>query len=237
MRRILKWLSLAVILLAVVAGFAVWGSYLAARHEPKFYREALQTKPVKDAELGAQLEQAILDIHNDALSGGRWQAVFTDEQLNGWLAADLPAKFPDLLPEGVAEPRVLIERDGAYIACRFDNGQISTVISFALAINLTEEPNTLAVEVSKVRAGVLPVSLRQFLEPITAAALNSQVPLRWSQTEGNPVALVTIPAKRDDYIVEEIRIESVELRDGELRLAGTSVPSRSAPLRTASRGA
>ena len=176
-----------------------------------------------EAELGAQLEQAVLDMHNEALRGGRWQAVFTDEQLNGWLAADLPEKFPYLLPRGVAEPRIVIEKNEAHIACRYDNGQISTVISFALAINLTDEPNTLAVQVSKLRAGVLPVPLRQFLDPITTAAQNSQVPLRWSQADGDPVALVTIPAKRGDYAVEEIHIDSIELRDGELRLAGTSV--------------
>jgi len=237
MRRILKWLIYAVLLLAGCLGLLIGGSYLAARHEPEFYREALQAQPAQEAELGAQLEQAVLDMRHDAATGGQWQAVFTEEQLNGWLAADLPRKFPELLPADVEEPRVAIEENEARIACRYDNGQIATVISFALAINLTDEPNTLAVQISKLRAGMLPVPLRQFLEPITAAAHNSEVPLRWSQSDGNPVALVTIPVKRDEYPVEEVHIESIELRDGELWLTGRSVESSTPAVRTARRGA
>ena len=149
-------------MLVGIAGLAILGSYLAATHEPQFYREALKTEPAQQAELGAQLEQAVLDMRNDALRGGRWQAVFTDEQLNGWLAADLPEKFPNLLPAGVEEPRIVIEQNEAHIACRYDNGQISTVISFALAINLTDEPNTLAVQVSKLRAGGCPFRCASF---------------------------------------------------------------------------
>ena len=87
-------------------------------------------------------------------------------------------------------------------------------------MNLTTEPNTLAIRVSKVRAGALPIPLKRFLAPITKAGADSDITLRWSQTDGDPVALVTVPHQHEDYSHREIYLESIEMRDGEVVLAG-----------------
>ena len=90
----------------------------------------------------------------------------------------------------------------------------------ALDVDLTTETNTLAIRVSKLRAGVLPVPLKQFLDKITRAARNGDVPLAWRQIDGDPVALVTIPITHEDYAHREIYVDAIELRDGEIFLAG-----------------
>jgi hypothetical protein len=214
------------VILALLAVFAVvltvggLAVYRAALHEPAFYQRALEAQPETQARAGDALEKRLLDLRNDARSEGRWQALFTEEQLNGWLASDLPEKFPSLLPAGTEDPRVDLVPQCAQVACRFEQGKFSSVISFVLNIALTEETNQLAVRISKVRAGALPVPLKRFLDRIAAAAQNADIDLRWKQSEGDPVALITVPARHEDYAHGEIYLEAIELRDGELFLAG-----------------
>ncbi len=206
-------------LLALVSGAALV-IYSASRHEPQFYTQALRIEPAVQREAGDELEKSVLELHNTARNEGLWEAVFTEAQINGWLAADLPEKFPHILPVGTDQPRVAIGSDRIKIACRYKRGKVNTIISFDLIVNLTTETNTLAIRVSKVRAGALPVPLKRFLAPITKACERSDITLRWSQTDGDPVALVTIPHKHDDYAHREIYLETFEVRDGEILLAG-----------------
>lgn len=220
MRINIRLIIVALFLLTAFAGGALFLLYSASRHEPQFYQQALQIEPEQQREAGHELEKSVLDLHNTARTEGRWEAVFTEAQVNGWLAADLPEKFPHMLPVGTDQPRVSIDPQRIKIACRYQHGKINTVVSFDLSVNLTTEPNTLAVRVSQVRAGALPVPLKRFLAPITKAGADSDIALRWSQADGDPVALVTVPHQHADYSHREIYLESVEMRDGEIRLAG-----------------
>ncbi len=220
MRIYVRYLIVAFVLLAAVAGAGGLLLYSASRHEPRFYQQALQIEPEQQREAGDALEQSVLQLHNSARDEGRWEAVFTEAQINGWLAADLPEKFPQMLPAGTEQPRVLIDPEQIKIACRYQRGKVNTVVSFNLSVHLTTEPNTLAVRVSKVRAGALPVPLKRFLEPITKAGAESDIDLRWSQDGGDPVALVTVPHRHEDYAHNLIYLESIEMRSGEIALAG-----------------
>jgi len=219
-RKPIRLIFVALFLLIAALGAATFLLYSASRHEPQFYQQALKVEPETQQEAGDELEQSVLKLHNSARDEGRWEAVFTESQINGWLAADLPEKFPHMLPVGTDKPRVSIDNDHIKIACRYQRGTIQTVVSFDLSVRLTKEPNTLAVRVSKVRAGALPVPLKRFLAPITKAGADSDITLRWSQTDGDPVALVTVPHQHEDYSHREIYLETVELRDGEVALAG-----------------
>ena len=173
-------------------------------------------------------------MHNDVREAGRWEAVFTEEQVNGWFASDMPDKFPKVLPPGTQEPRVAIDPEAIRVACRFDNGKFRTVISFALGVDLTTETNTLAIRISKLRAGALPVPLKQILDKITAAARRGNVPLRWTQVDGDPVALVTVPITHEDYAHREIYVDSIALEEGALHLAGHTERGETSVLRAAS---
>jgi hypothetical protein len=194
--------------------------YKAAQRQPKFYRQAMLAEPAEYAKAGDALERNVLDLHNEVRSVGTWESEFTEEQVNGWLVADLPEKFPNVLPPGTKEPRVAIDAEAIRVACQFDNGKVKTVISMALDVDLTTETNTLAIRVSKLRAGALPVPLKQFLDKISVAAGRGDIPLKWRQIDGDPVALVTVPVTHEDYAHREIYVDTVELRDRSIYLAG-----------------
>jgi hypothetical protein len=48
------------------------------------------------------------------------------------------------------------------------------------------------------------------------------------EVEGDPVALVTVPSERKEFIHRRIRIDSIELRDGAVYLAGRTEDSERA---------
>lgn len=212
-----------------LAAFCLVGCfvYRAAQAEPEFYQEALtRSVPEEQAQHGADLERQLLELHNQAITEGRWEAILTDEQINGWLATDLPLKFPQLLPPGAKDPRVAIRDNRIQAACRYESSRINAVISLELEVELSDEPNTLSVRVAQVRAGRVPIPLAPFLERIAAVAKTTDVPFRWAKTEGDPVAMITIPKQHKDYLHREVYVESLELRDGELALAGHAVGPR-----------
>ncbi len=223
MRKFLRLAGLLVLLGGLAAGGTLLLGYRATQQVPAFYDQAIQLEPQVQREAGDALEQHVLQLHNEVRQSGRWEAVFTDRQINGWLASDLPEKFADALPPGVSEPRVVIESEQARIACRYETKRFRSVISLDLEIHLTEEPNVLAVRIHQARAGLLPLPLKRFLDEISAQAGTADVVVRWSQAEGDPVALVTVPTRHEQYPRREVHLETVELREGELYLAGRSL--------------
>ncbi len=82
------------------------------------------------------------------------------------------------------------------------------------------EPNVIACRLRRARAGRLPLPLGQVLDTVTEAARRMDLPLRWAQTDGDPVALVTVFPDREDKQLTTLR--TLELLDGEIYVAGTT---------------
>jgi hypothetical protein len=221
-RRLLWWVLTTTCALAVIVVVGIGCVYRAAQYRPAFYERALSAAPERQREAGDELERQVLELHNDVRRRGRWQATFTDEQINGWLASDLEEKFPKLLPQGVVEPRVAIETELARVACRYESKSITSVVSLDVEVHLTDEPNVVALRIHRARAGALPLPLKSFLDRITHIAAQSDLQLRWVQEDGDQVALFTIPAEHEDYATQGIHLDTVELRDGAIYVAGRS---------------
>jgi hypothetical protein len=147
--------------------------------------------------------------------------------LNGWLAADLPEKFPTALPLGLGNPRVAIEDGLLRVAARYQDKKISSVLSFALQIQLADEPNMLAIRIFEVRAGALPIPISGWLEKVRRAIQRTDLVVRWSQTDGDPVALVTIPEQPTKRSPQSLLLETIAIEPGIVRLSGTTTQSDS----------
>ena len=217
--RILAWTTVSFACLAALACFVV---YRAWRHEPDFYVEALQAAPEQQAIAGDAMVKNVLDLHNALQHEGSWDATFTAEQINGWLAIDLPTKFADTMPESIKDPRVVIAPDEIRLAFRYVDKKLKAVLSLTVNVQLTDDPNVIAIRVRKARAGRIPIPLNRFIDQLKLAAQHSDVELRWVQEEGDPVALVQIPIEHPSYETQELRIEAIELSQGELHIVGRS---------------
>ena len=157
----------AVLVLMVLSG---WGLYHASQQMPDFYAEALVATAEQQADAGYELEQEVLDLHTDLQQLPTWEAFFSEAELNGWLAADLPRKFPRFLPPEIDSPRVDLEEGQLKLACRYRSGGLTTVVHLTVFVRMADEPNTIAIRFSKARAGALPLPLKSFLDHVSDVA-------------------------------------------------------------------
>ena len=220
-----RYLILGLLLaVCIVAGGAVWSAYRASQQVPAFYREAIAQQPTVQKKASDELLQHAAALASDVRKPGRWQAVFSAEQINGWLAIDLVENYPELLETEIRDPRAEISPRRATLACRYTSPELSTVLSLTFDVYLSA-PNVVAVRIRTARAGVLPVPLSEVLDGISSAAETVGLPLEWRQTGGDPVAMITIPPPRDQHD-RFLELDTIELRDGEVYLAGHTTRHR-----------
>jgi hypothetical protein len=219
MRRILRILVVGTVVLAAVSGLMSFGVYRASQQVPEFYQEALDAAPEEQEQAGKELEQQIRELAKDVQNRRHWEASFSADQVNGWLASDLMRKYPLLVPKGVYRPRVAIDPEQFQLACKYSGKRMKSVITINIEIRLTDRPNVAEVRLKSVHAGALPVPLQTLLKGISKAADRSNLSLQWTQQGSDPIALITIP-ERHDEIDGLLRVDRIELRDGELYVAG-----------------
>jgi hypothetical protein len=221
-RRKLRIAAFVIVGLLFATGTVAVLLYQATQQVPVFYRQALAQDSAAATQANDECLQQMTALASDVRRPGAWQAVFTAEQINGWLAVDLVRNYPDLLPDEVHSPRVAITGQQATVACRIVQGESSTVFSLSLDVYVSE-PNVLAVRLRGAHAGTLPIPLAKVLEAITAGAHNADLPIEWRQNGGDPVALIALPETHDSGRFGEI--DAIELRDGALWIAGHTYES------------
>lgn len=219
MRKKLKKIGLVVVGLLVLVAAVAWWLYCAARRVPDFYQQAVSEQSQQRAD-GQELEARATALFSDLRHQGDWRALLTAKQINGWLAVDLVEKYPHLLPPTVSDPRVAIQQGMLLIGVRAEQHGVETVLSVETEIYLSE-PNVVACRIRRARAGSLALPRKQVLDEITRAALRADVPLRWAQLDGDPVALLTIDLINDEN-GHAVSLEKIELHEGELYLAGVT---------------
>jgi hypothetical protein len=219
-----KRIAMTALLLLVVAviGGGAW-FYRALSYVPEFYSEALAVKAPELQQFSREMLRRSAALTNALKRLGDWQALFTDQQINGWLAVDVPKNHPDLLPPELRNPRVRITRDGVQIGALFE-GEVSSVVSVEFDVKL-ESTNLVAVRIRKVRVGDVPWRLDRIVDEIIQAAAQWGLHVEQTQTDGDPVLLVSLPPDLQSP-TREVHLERLELREGEVFLSGRSNPRR-----------
>ena len=191
--------------------------YVAARHEPAFYRRAMEIEPAVLEKASDRMLQQATALASAVKHEGHWEALFTAEQINGWLAVDMAQNHPTALPPMLHDPRVAITPREITIACRFEQGGVDTVLSLTVEPYVSE-PNVVALRIIAVRAGLVPAPLGGLLERLKDAGRGMPFRLSWLHADGDPVAVLSFPAGDD----RPMRIETLRLGDGEIYIAGTT---------------
>ena len=104
------------------------------------------------------------------------------KSMRGWLRS-CPESSPTCWPRGASDPRILIEQDRIRVAVRYRDSRFDTVVSCNVHIELTEQPNMLAVRLSDLRAGALPLPLTRFTNGISNEAAAGDIDVRWDVTD------------------------------------------------------
>jgi hypothetical protein len=218
-RRILKWLGLG---LALAAAIGVFGFYRASQYVPEFYVKSLQIEPARQQVAADRMVKQATTLASNVQRVGRWQVTFTAEQVNAWLAVELPKEPAYALPPSLSDPRVEITPAGMTIACRYQEGDRRVVLSLATDVYLVEK-NVVALRIRRARAGMLPLPLNRVLRELARSFNHLEWRVEWRQADGDPVAQITIPSTirhRD----RQLEVDAVRLGEGELTLGGATRP-------------
>ena len=204
------------------AGF-VWLALDSAQQIPPFYAEALAT-PIEDAtKQGDQLEIQLTRVQNAARKQIPWNVEFSQEQVNGWLVADLPNKFPSVLPEKMKDPRVHFEPRKAKLAFKYSANGVDGIVIAECDIFCTEKKNQLAIQIISVKSGFVSLPVGPWVERLSKSAERAGIPILWSRRNGNSVALVTVPDELLRFGNQQIVvIDAVEIRAGCIMIAGST---------------
>lgn len=213
----------------VLGGFATCGLAFAAaswwavsqsQQVPEFYTRARHQSEANAEIARNQLEHDVAQVLKQTKRGRFWKTSFSEEEINAWLQSELPDRFSRLFAHGVAEPAIALENGQLFAAARYTSGRWDTIVSCRLSVEMTEEPNMLAIALSDLKAGALPLPLEPFVRKITKEAAIGDLDVRWDFTQNGPIALVTIPQDEPRFVIKPLVIESVNLVAGQVQLAG-----------------
>jgi hypothetical protein len=199
------------------------GIYFAARHVRPFYEQALGLEPEVLERGSRELESRATALYSDARQGGKWHALFSAEQINGWLATQL-VEHQVAFPSKIRDPRVAISPDVLTLGFRALSRGVETVVTADASVFVTEE-GAVAIRLMSVRAGALPLPVMQLADEIATACEELSLPVRWTQDSGQPVAVVEL---RSDMSTDNqhFYIDVIEFGEGEMYVAGhTEVPA------------
>ena len=212
-KRLLRTGTLLGIVVSVPT--AIWFSLT---YEPSYYR-AMVSLPRDQREVRAKHFVAqSLQLRNDICNEPTWEAVFSDQEVNAWLAEDLVTHFADQLPPEVHDPRVLFEMDRVVLAFQLNKGGVQSVIT-VVARPRVPEGNTVELTIEKIRAGILPVPADNVLDRIIDHARYRGVDVQWQRRDGYPVVVMRYTPNLSR---EDVELEELEIRSGQIRLAGRS---------------
>ncbi len=220
MGRFIRRLALVVGVVVLIGGGLVGWAYLASQQVPEFYQQALQQPPADQARKSDAFLSEATDLYSELQQPGRWEAMFTVEEINSWLAVDVVNNHAKSLPPGVSDPRVALAEGGAQLACRYESERITTVLSLQVDAYLAE-PNVVGVRFRKARAGSLPLPLTDILDGLSQEAAKHEVPVRWLQADSDPVAFITLPAPNEKQKLI-YSIDTLEIGPKGIYIAGTS---------------
>ncbi len=211
----------------LLAGGVSASLILLVQHEPSDYSRAAvppgEEREAQSKAFLAHFAKLMNDIQSDeGAPENNWEAEFTEQQVNsffdeGFIRTGIDEK---LLPEGISEPRVTVEADRLRLMFRYGSGAWSSVISIDLRVWLAGgEPNVVAMELQRFRAGSLPISAQSLLNLISDALRRNNVEVTWYRHDGNPVAVLKFSS---DVQHSTVQLKTLKLEPGRILLQGSS---------------
>jgi hypothetical protein len=207
--------SLLAVVVAAVGGLLV--TLICVRHEPALL--AGQAVPDAAAEReAARLLTKSVSLHAAAGRKGAWDAIFTDSEVNGWLATDLPRNHPRLIPAGMSAPRVRFTRDRLAGGARLHWGPLSAFGWVDFEVRL-RGGNQLSLAPRDARLGLVPLPRGLVLTRVARAIAATGAVTEIRRLDGEPVLFVSLPSMGGSSAAR-LRLESLHLDAGEIILAG-----------------
>ncbi|MEX0585761.1 MAG: hypothetical protein WD176_03905, partial [Pirellulales bacterium] len=84
-----RWILLSLVILLLLVGGVVLVGYFAAQQVPEFYERELAVDRSRQQAASNEMFNRTKKLETATKNIGYWEALFTAEQINGFLAVDL----------------------------------------------------------------------------------------------------------------------------------------------------
>jgi len=201
-------------------GAALW---ILIRYEPNIYLQAAVPPGEQRHQLSEKCSRELMELYDSVANhqdNQEWGHRFTDSEINSYLAEHFVQSHLNehVLPEGISEPRLVIESDKIRVAFRYGAGLWSTVVSIDLCVWLVKgEPNVVALKLVGFHAGALPISAQSLLESITKTCQDNGIGVDWYRDGGAPVAVLRFQVEQPHPTLE---LETIKLEPGAIHIEG-----------------
>jgi hypothetical protein len=194
----------------------------AIRQVRPFYAAAIRVEPKELQSASQRMENRVAALYSDAKTAGEWTSVFSDDEVNGWLAVAMDKNHGDILPDEVSDPRIAFADDRFMLGFRYQGERIDAVVSVEAEAFMADD-DVAAVRLHDARVGDLPLPMKRVVDSINRGAKRLDLAVRWTHLDGDPVLLLSlVHALSTDE--EERQLKLLKLRDGELLLTGSTEP-------------
>ena len=192
---------------------------LAAGRAPGWYagRVAVGDAATTDRD-ARRLVTAVAGLRAGASRTGDWGAAIRGQDLNAWLATDLPRNHAAALPTGIREPRVVLEPGRIRVAARAGAGPLAGTVSLVVEPRL-RAPNQLELAVSEARFGAVPIPAGPFVHRVAAVCGRLGLVTNVRRLDGRSVVVVSWGGRG-------VVLRGLSVNDGELVIAGTTEEAR-----------
>jgi hypothetical protein len=230
MSRRRRQLLVATGLLLLLFGSA--GSVLGylLKSEPAFYTAAACPPDYDTREKASRVLTRVQELKNDVRTRAEWGEMFTAEELNCFFAEMMTenGSFSGMLPKGFHSPRIAVEGDRLKLGLRYGRGLWSAVVWVELRVWLVaDEINLMAIEVCDLRAGRVGVGAQSILDAIEEIARSSNIDVTWYRHGRNPVGLFRFFPDQPRPVSQ---VQTLEVRDGKIVIAGRTHTEAPAPV-------
>lgn len=219
-------LSLSILL--VLVGVSAGSLILLVRHEPASYIAAAVPPGPQRSTHSKDCQEQFTEMLEAWIPGNErpYEVKLTEKQINSYFAEDFRKSNIDrpLETHNIRDPRIILKDDCLSLAFRYGKGLWSSVISIDFRIWLPKqgEPNVVAMEVQKLKAGCLSISAQSLLKEVSQMAQENDIEVNWYRYKGNPVALINFQPGQSQ---PTMRLERILIEDGTLIIRGRPVAS------------
>lgn len=191
MRKLLRYSALAMLGVLLAAALLAWWAARQAFHQPEAYRRALDMAPEAAQRESDEFLRRAARWQRARRRPGQWELRFTPDQLNGWLAVDLPRNHPESLPPQLRNPRAALNEGTITLFAQTQWARREVVVSVEVEPFLLSS-TLLGLRLRGLRAGRLPLPQRELIDQVSRAAAEAGLGLQWRTSDGDPVAIIPI---------------------------------------------
>lgn len=220
-RRFLLFCFVMFLLFVAGIGWLYWTTHQV----PEFYQEALAVETPERAEQrkveAVQLQQGVEQLGETIQAGQAWDYEITQDQINAWLAEELP-KHPGEWPKELQNPRIAIEEGRIQLGATVDTPIWKGVGTLALRPRF-EPPQTFVFDIDAVRVGQLAIPIEQIRAELPELDEGSGIE-RDPQTGG-----YRLRYRLKDKELQTLRLTAMEVAKGRIRFTGEALPPPDPP--------